>query len=136
DRFLASVGVDREPSAVDAVHGIVAVPWPTTELRAPVVGEGLFDLRLRVHHERPVLRDRFVERPRLEHQYLGMSCGPERYVVSGIDDDTGLTGDALTVDIEIAALEHIQDPRHVIRCRRRNRPGRTGLQHDVPDRET
>ena len=36
-----------------------------------VVGEGLLDARLVVHHERPVLRDRLTDRPALQHEHLG-----------------------------------------------------------------
>src|SRR5690606_14852507 len=52
-----TVGVAREAIG-SAVHGLLRGPRPAPEARAPVVGERLLDLGLRVHHERAVLRHR------------------------------------------------------------------------------
>ena len=69
---------------------IVRPPWPTTELGAAVVVEGLLDLGLGVHHERSVLRYGLADRAALQHHALdAVVAGHEFQRPRGLGDSAG-----------------------------------------------
>lgn len=47
------------------------MPRPAAEFGGPVVGKGLVDFGLGVHHKRAVLGHRFAYRAALQHQQFG-----------------------------------------------------------------
>jgi hypothetical protein len=93
--FEAAVGMSRKAALLAGVYGRIRRPWPSAKLRASIVGEGVFQLRSRVHDERAVLCDQLDDRPALKKQNLhGTIDAQGRYPAS----PTGLvvrTGTAL-----------------------------------------
>src|SRR3569623_2451419 len=64
--------VPGEATLLARMHGLVAGPGPAAEAGALVTGEGLADLRLGVHDEGTVLRDRLADGPALQQQHLAL----------------------------------------------------------------
>src|SRR6516164_8452115 len=60
--------VAREPAFAPRVHWRVIRPRPAAKLSAPVIGESLLQFGTRIHNERPVLSDRFADRPSLKQE--------------------------------------------------------------------
>jgi hypothetical protein len=65
--------VTRNTPLLTAVHRRVRIERPPSKLRASIVSERLLDFLLSVHHERPVLRDRFSDGAPLQQQELSLA---------------------------------------------------------------
>jgi hypothetical protein len=71
-RFLFTPArVARKTRRLTAMHRRVVRERPAAELRALVVGQGLCDLGLCVHHKGAVLHHRLADRLALQQQELG-----------------------------------------------------------------
>jgi hypothetical protein len=88
-----TVGVTGETVGGRAVGGVGSVPRPTTELGAPVVGEGLGDLGVGVHDERALLGDRLADRASLHDEELDVAVGGDRELLRRIDHRAGGSAD-------------------------------------------
>src|SRR6185436_258885 len=134
--FHSAVRVASESAAVARMHGLVLAKRPAAELSTPVVVEGLLELRTRVHHEWPVLRDRLGDRPALEHEYLDRTV--ERRHAHGLvarNIDCGWLRDDASRDVDLLPGEEIESAADGSIARRRNRPGGIRLELDQPDRD-
>ena len=115
---------------------IVDGPGPPAELRPPVVGERLLDLRFGVHHERPVLRDGLADRPGLQHQTLdGFVTGYERDRDVGLQQHPGRVVDVVAGDAQAVSFEDVQRAHGLRAARGRQLPSRAGVEPHRPDRE-
>ena len=139
-RLDARSGCSTRPSACRAkrpgiawVHRVVGRPRPSTEARAAVVGEGLLDARLVVHHERPVLRDRLTDRPALQHEHL-CSRRPtgDREGLVGAHDGADRAPELVVADDQ-RPFEDVDRADGVGAFGGREAPLRAGIEHHVPD---
>ena len=63
-----AIGMARESPLASRMYGCVVGPRPAAKLRSPVIRERLLQFRTRVHHEGPILRDRFANRLPLQQE--------------------------------------------------------------------
>src|SRR5688572_962109 len=133
DPLDATVRVFGETALVPRVYRPVARPGPAPELRLPVVGNRLLDLRGRVHDEGTVLRDLFLDGPALEQEELRLSRAVLEDELDVWNHERGNVGR------ELFATDHDGRPaeeiNHAIRAwlGRRKRGASVRFQRDGPD---
>src|SRR3990167_5186262 len=79
--FYFSIRMLGKAALVAWVHRVIGAPGPAAKLGAAVVGKGLVNLLLGVHHKRTVLRHRLANRAGLQHQQFTLGIAVDETAV-------------------------------------------------------
>ncbi len=94
------------------MHRVRSTPRPATKFSAAVIFKGLVNFSLGVHHKRTVLRHRFANRARLQHQQLHRIAARvvDVQVVLGHHLDDRTLWHVLSGELQTLARKEIQLP--------------------------